>query len=280
MPARKEQLLQAVQNPNVRMFLDLLAAAEGTEEHGYATAFGGSLLSSLDDHPRTRSSFTQTDGRRNETTAAGRYQFLERTWDDVAGKLGLTDFGPEAQDLAAVELLRRAGALDPIINGDFQTAIQRSGSTWASLPSSPYAQNKRSDAFIASRLPAAAGTTPPAWAAMLPKETQRPAASPPLKPVPIPGPAGTPSASVPATAPGAVGQLLALMAPRPTVSLEPGAEPEFTPEDDSMLALGLEADVSHLRNQAQAKFFGEDYTPEVALPPELDTVINRYLAQL
>lgn len=150
MMATIQQLQQYAQNPNVRRFLDVIAQAEGTT--GYDTAFGGGTIPSLADHPRQLHSFTQTDGRANKTSAAGRYQFLQGTWDDVAGRLGLTDFGPQSQDIAAVELLRRNGSLEPLLQGDFQTALDRSGTTWASLPSSPYAQPKRSPGFIAGAL--------------------------------------------------------------------------------------------------------------------------------
>ncbi|RII84352.1 glycoside hydrolase family 104 protein [Neopusillimonas maritima] len=164
-----KDLERALGNPNVRQFLDVIAMAEGTDQHGYATAFGGGKIADLSDHPRQLHDFTQTDGQRNKTSAAGRYQFLQGTWDDVAGKLGLTDFSPKSQDLAAVELLRRNGALPALMKGDFDTAVQRSGQTWASLPSSPYAQPKRDAGFIAraldksaqALLPAAqAGTVP------------------------------------------------------------------------------------------------------------------------
>lgn len=161
-----ESLREYAQNPNVRRFLDVIAKAEGTT--GYDTAFGGGTIADLSDHPRTLHDFTQTDGKRNKTSAAGRYQFLRGTWDDVAGKLGLTDFGPESQDLAAIELLRRNGSLESLLAGDFDTAIKRSGATWASLPSSPYPQPKRSGGFIANALNTAAESIFPAAQAMEP----------------------------------------------------------------------------------------------------------------
>lgn len=168
--ATLQELYQYSQNPNVRRFLDVIAQAEGTT--GYDTAFGGGTIASLADHPRQLHSFTQTDGRANKTSAAGRYQFLQSTWDDVAGKLGLPDFGPQSQDIAAVELLRRNGSLEPLLNGDFQTAVQRSGVTWASLPSSTYAQPKRSTGFIARALDTAAEALfPSAQAGTLPQPT-------------------------------------------------------------------------------------------------------------
>lgn len=168
-----EELQPYLQHPNVRQFLDVISAAEGTDVNGYKTAFGGGAIDSLADHPRKAYNFTQTDGKQNKTTAAGRYQFLQPTWDDVSKQLGLQDFGPQSQDLAAVELLRRNGALPALMNGDFNTAVQKSGTTWASLPSSPYAQPKRSQGFMEKALsaiiPAANAQGQDPWAELMGK---------------------------------------------------------------------------------------------------------------
>lgn len=166
-----DELTAYTKDQRVRRFLDAIGSAEGTDTHGYNTAFGGGKLESLADHPRQLHDFTQTDGTPNKTSAAGRYQFLQNTWDDVAGTLGLKDFGPESQDIAAVELLRRNGALPAVLAGDYDTAIKKSGSTWASLPSSPYAQPKRSAGFMANALDkAAAAIFPSAQAAPAPSK--------------------------------------------------------------------------------------------------------------
>lgn len=165
-----EELSGYAKDPRVRRFLDAIGSAEGTDTHGYATAFGGGKLESLVDHPRQLHDFTQTDGVANKTSAAGRYQFLQSTWDDLAKSLNLPDFGPESQDIGAVELLRRNGALPAVLADDYDTAIKRSGSTWASLPSSPYAQPKRSQGFMASALDRAAQAIfPAAQAGTLPQ---------------------------------------------------------------------------------------------------------------
>lgn len=142
--ATRQQLEQALQNPNVRKMLDLISYTEGTQGNGYRTAFGGGQLNSLKDHPRYLKSFRQTDGKSNKTSAAGRYQFLSSTWDGVARQYGLRDFSPQNQDLGAVALLFQRGAIPALLKGDFQTAIQKTGAEWASLPSSNYKQNKRS----------------------------------------------------------------------------------------------------------------------------------------
>ena len=142
--ATRKQLEQALQNPNVRKFLDLISYTEGTQGNGYRTAFGGGKLNSLNDHPRYLKSFRQTDGKMNKTSAAGRYQFVRKTWDGVARQYGLRDFSPQNQDLGAVALLFQRGAIPALLKGDYQTAIKKTGDEWASLPSSNYKQNKRS----------------------------------------------------------------------------------------------------------------------------------------
>ena len=142
--ATRAELEAALQNPNARKFLDLLSYTEGTQKNGYATAFGGGRIDDLSKHPRTSSGFTQTDGKKNTTTAAGRYQFLSGTWDEQAKKLGLSDFGAKSQDLAAISLAADSGALKSILSGDFKTAIDKTGGKWASLPSSPHTQGKNS----------------------------------------------------------------------------------------------------------------------------------------
>lgn len=141
-------LLPTLQDPNVQKFLNLISQAEGTDTHGYNTLFGGGRVESLADHPRQLFDFKETTGNPNKTSAAGRYQFLQGTWDEQAKKLGLPDFGPQSQDLAAVNLLRERGILPHILQGDFDTAVNKSGKIWASLPSSTYAQPKRSMDFV------------------------------------------------------------------------------------------------------------------------------------
>lgn len=138
---------QYLNNPNVRKMLDVIASAEGVK-HGYNTIFGNERFGNLSSHPNVRKQFKQTDGKMNETTAAGRYQFLKPTWDDTSRRYGLKDFSPQSQDIAAIGLLMQNGALPYVLKGDYQTAVRKSGGTWASLPSSPYAQPKRSQAEI------------------------------------------------------------------------------------------------------------------------------------
>lgn len=141
--ATRQELEKALNNPNVRKILDVIASSEGVK-HGYNTLFGNERTEDLKAHPNIKKEFTQTDGKKNSTTAAGRYQFLKGTWDSVSKKYGLTDFSPKNQDLAAVALILGRGALGDVIKGDFTKAIGKLGGEWASLPSSNYAQPKKS----------------------------------------------------------------------------------------------------------------------------------------
>lgn len=142
-PMKLSKLQQAYANPNVRKYLDFIAQAEGVK-HGYNTMFGNERIASLGAHPNVRKEFKQTDGKTNYTTAAGRYQFLNSTWNNLAKQYGFRDFSPQSQDMGAIALIAQRGALDDVLNGNWQSAIQKTGKEWASLPSSTYKQGKRS----------------------------------------------------------------------------------------------------------------------------------------
>lgn len=126
-------------HPNVAAFLRVIRAGESSQdESAYRVMFGGSRFDSFADHPRitnTASGYT--------STAAGAYQFLSKTWDECAKALSLPDFSPESQDLAAVYLIKRRGALDDAIAGRLDDAIKKCAKEWASLPGSPYGQPTR-----------------------------------------------------------------------------------------------------------------------------------------
>lgn len=143
---------------NIKAFLDMIAYAEGTSgTDGYRTLFGGGLFDSYADHPRRVFTFTNRIGQTLRTTAAGRYQFLARTWDGLKAKLGLTDFGPANQDAAAIELIRERGALNDVKAGRFVTAVNKCAPVWASLPGAGYNQPERKLSTLVSVYTAAGG---------------------------------------------------------------------------------------------------------------------------
>jgi hypothetical protein len=132
-----------MEQSNVGKFLDFLGAAEGAS---YNTVVGGGSFNGYDKHPGIVGLRT----KEGPSTAAGKYQITKTTYDDVAPSLGITDFSPESQDKIALELIRRKGALGDVQSGNFDAAISKLGGTWASLPSSPYSQPKRSSDWVSA----------------------------------------------------------------------------------------------------------------------------------
>lgn len=146
------ELERYVHNPQVRAFLDFIAASEGVK-HGYQTAIGNYRITDFSRHPgnSVRRSFTRTDGSRSTSDASGRYQFMGYTWKGLAKQYGFTDFSPATQDKAAVALiLAKKGAMEAILNGDYEQAVMKLGGIWASFPTAPneYRQHKQSWGFV------------------------------------------------------------------------------------------------------------------------------------
>lgn len=142
-----QQASSQLSNENLQKYLNIIALSEGTAgymNNGYNTMFGGDQFSDMSDHPRILKEFTDKNGKRDKTSAAGRYQFTQTSWDEAAKALNLKDFSPQSQDMAALYLIQRAGQLDNVLNGNFAEATAGLGGVWASLPSSTYAQPKHS----------------------------------------------------------------------------------------------------------------------------------------
>lgn len=114
-------------SPQMRAMLDTIAWAEGAN---YNTFFGGGRFDSFADHPRR---VIRSSGF--ASSAAGRYQFLSTTWDE----LNLPDFSPQSQDRGAVMLIQRRGVADEVEAGNIPAALQQLSYEWASLPPYRYA---------------------------------------------------------------------------------------------------------------------------------------------
>jgi muramidase (phage lysozyme) len=130
---RYETLLQ---RPDVRALLNTIRYAEGTPgQAGYQTMFGGGKFDTTKgwQHP---DKVIRSGGY--ASSAAGAYQFLQPTWQGTAKALGLPDFSPKSQDLAALYLIdKKRGALDPFLKGEkFGTVTNKLAPEWASLPTS------------------------------------------------------------------------------------------------------------------------------------------------
>ena len=129
-----------VNHPSIRAMLDTIGYSEGTGTE-YGTVVHGTVIKAPNPADVGRKNVVVTDLSRHpdmlvqvngsiKSTAAGRYQFLYATWT----ALGLPDFTAASQDEAAVKLFQRRKMVAPLLNGDFDTAVQRGSLEWASLP--------------------------------------------------------------------------------------------------------------------------------------------------
>lgn len=139
----RAQIADASHHHNVIAFLRVIRAGETSQKpEAYGMLFGGVLVDDLSEHPNK--TITKTLGGKSiKSTAAGAYQFLKRTWDECKAAMDLPDFSKKSQDIAAVYLIYRRGALNDVINGDLESAVKKCAKEWASLPYSPYGQPKK-----------------------------------------------------------------------------------------------------------------------------------------
>jgi muramidase (phage lysozyme) len=120
--------------------LDLIAYTEGTDREigktkkGYDIFFTGKTFSNFSKHPNIPH---KSGGL--VSTAAGRYQFLTKTWNRIqsalskAGFKAFPNFESEYQDQAALYLIDTRGALDEVDKGDFKGFLEICSWEWASL---------------------------------------------------------------------------------------------------------------------------------------------------
>lgn len=153
----------ALGGQNVVAFLDMLAVSEGTDiprqpskNRGYDVIVGGQLFTDYRDHPRVLVALPRYGIK---SSAAGRYQFLRATWDDLVKRCGLADFSPVSQDIACVALLKQCGAYNLVRLGKFDEAVHAARKIWASLPGAGYGQHEQQITKLRSAYMAAGGTT-------------------------------------------------------------------------------------------------------------------------
>jgi len=137
---------------NLDAFLTMIAISEGTEyigDHGYNALVGSTpqnphLFPSYADHPRLKIQLRPD----LISSAAGRYQILERYFDAYKAQLRLPDFSPRSQDLIAVQMIREQHAYADIVAGRFDEAIAKCSNIWASFPSPSNRYGQHQNALV------------------------------------------------------------------------------------------------------------------------------------
>lgn len=121
-----------VNHPNVRAMLRVIRNGESSQDDAIAYRMlcgkRGAAFSSFADHPRPVLPKPCSRG------AAGAYQIVIKTWDWVRAEMGLRDFSPASQDMAALGLMAYRGALPAVLAGDVATAVAKLRKEWPSLP--------------------------------------------------------------------------------------------------------------------------------------------------
>lgn len=135
-------------DPKVQMraFLDMLAYSEGTDNgrqptkcKGYDVIVGGKLFTDFSKHPGV---YVKLNPKLT-SSAAGRYQILEKYAKHYMDQLRLPDFGPDSQDKIAIQLIKECKAVGDIESGKIHSAIAKCKSRWASLPGAGYGQHEQ-----------------------------------------------------------------------------------------------------------------------------------------
>lgn len=129
-------------------FLSVIAYSEGTDNgrqptknKGYDVIVGGSLFTDYSRHPGV---YVKLPKLGITSSAAGRYQILEKYAKHYMRELSLKDFGPASQDAIAWQLIGECGAKLDVMEGRFEAAISKCRSRWASLPGAGYGQHEYS----------------------------------------------------------------------------------------------------------------------------------------
>lgn len=128
--------------PQRLAILDLIAWTEGTDREigktkvGYDLLFGYQKFTPGRDHPRIHRPFGNTT-----STAAGRYQILDKTWDSIqrglkkSGFKPFPSFEPIYQDQAALYLIDAKRKTLPAVDaGNLNPFLEACSWEWASVP--------------------------------------------------------------------------------------------------------------------------------------------------
>jgi muramidase (phage lysozyme) len=142
----------AFQNlPEQRQLLDAIAAGESG---GYDVLYGGGRFTDYADHPRQAIPIGSGPNQGKTSSAAGRYQFLAPTWDEISKEIGLKDFSPDSQDAAAWHLAAKTygnktgrDLLADIKDGRTQDIAPALAPIWTSIPGG-IEPNKATSGFV------------------------------------------------------------------------------------------------------------------------------------
>jgi muramidase (phage lysozyme) len=128
--ARRQAQMQNLQmavvhhaDKRINTFVDLTSSLESRGR--YDVIVGGRAIVDYSRHPNINV---------RGSTAAGAFQITHPTWTETSNALGLTDFSPQSQRLAATHLMRKLGVVAKLQAGDVEGAIYAAGRRWQVFP--------------------------------------------------------------------------------------------------------------------------------------------------
>ena len=137
----------------LQAILDTIAWAEGTIKYGqfdgYNVLFGGKTFNDNFDHPwniypQPEKFYFNDNGVQNWSTAAGRYQFLQKTWNQISSDNLLRSFNESNQDIGAILLaISKQNFLESLETEDYEKSFDSIKEIWASLPAAGYGQPEK-----------------------------------------------------------------------------------------------------------------------------------------
>lgn len=135
-------------DPYIRALMRTITASEANSPRPYTLLYGGKHVGDLSRHPDICIPIAAGPNVGRCTTAAGRYQFLNTTWDKMAKRYHPKPFGllfwktysfePEYQDAVVYAWLsdKQAWGIDisqKLRQGKLKTVLRRLSGTWTSL---------------------------------------------------------------------------------------------------------------------------------------------------
>jgi nickel/cobalt tolerance cation efflux system protein len=133
-------------DPHIRALMRTISASESNAKNPYVLLYGGQHTHDLSRHPNTCIAIKTDINQGHCSTAAGRYQFLTKTWREKAAlyhpqrQLGKShyDFESESQDLVTYQWLmdkHRWGMnfSEQLKQGNIEPVLKKLSGTWTSL---------------------------------------------------------------------------------------------------------------------------------------------------
>jgi muramidase (phage lysozyme) len=136
-------------DPYIRALMRTISSTEASDRSPYTILYGGEHVTDLKEHPNRCITIVRGPNRGNCSTAAGRYQMLNRTWDEKAKRYhpappGMMfwkpyNFAPQYQDAVVHAWLNDPQAWGGkdipkmLRNGQLQDVMRLLSGTWTSL---------------------------------------------------------------------------------------------------------------------------------------------------